>query len=60
MENTFLLQRQFKKIFLLPPNFMIILPFGIVGSIRARSFKGKAGWQPWMQLLREGTCRRET
>ena len=33
---------------------VIFLPFGIVGTIRARSFKWQAGWQRWKQLLRGG------
>lgn len=35
--------------------FMLIvmfLPFGIVGTVRARSFRRKAGWQRWWRLLR--------
>lgn len=35
--------------------FMLIvmfLPFGIVGMIRARSFRWKAGWQRWIKLLK--------
>ena len=35
--------------------FMLIvmfLPFGIVGTIRARSFQWKAGWQRWIKLLK--------
>jgi branched-chain amino acid transport system permease protein len=35
--------------------FMLIvmfLPFGIVGTIRARSFQWKAGWQRWMKLIK--------
>jgi branched-chain amino acid transport system permease protein len=34
--------------------FMLIvmfLPFGIVGTIRARSFQWQAGWQRWLKLL---------
>ena len=30
---------------------VIFLPYGIVGTIRARSFRWKAGWQQWLQLL---------
>jgi branched-chain amino acid transport system permease protein len=30
---------------------VIFLPFGIVGTIRARSFRWKEGWQRWLQLL---------
>ncbi len=30
---------------------VIFLPFGIVGTIRARSFQWKAGWRRWLQLL---------
>lgn len=30
---------------------VIFLPFGIVGTIRARSFQWKAGWQRWRELL---------
>jgi branched-chain amino acid transport system permease protein len=35
--------------------FMLIvmfLPYGIVGTIRARSFQWKAGWKRWIQLLK--------
>lgn len=35
--------------------FMLIvmfLPFGIVGTIRARSFQWKEGWQRWIKLLK--------
>ncbi|UCE00718.1 MAG: branched-chain amino acid ABC transporter permease [Chloroflexota bacterium] len=35
--------------------FMMIvmfLPFGIVGTIRARSFQWKAGWQRWLKLIK--------
>ena len=31
---------------------VIFLPYGIVGTIRARSFQWKKGWQRWMDLLR--------
>jgi len=31
---------------------VIFLPFGIVGTLRARSFQWKVGWQRWVQLLR--------
>jgi branched-chain amino acid transport system permease protein len=31
---------------------VIFLPFGIVGTIRARSFRWRAGWKRWMALLR--------
>nr|NIM95957.1 branched-chain amino acid ABC transporter permease [Anaerolineales bacterium] len=31
---------------------VIFLPFGIVGTIRARSFQWKAGWRRWIQLLK--------
>lgn len=30
---------------------VIFLPFGIVGTIRARSFGWKEGWQRWIRLL---------
>jgi branched-chain amino acid transport system permease protein len=30
---------------------VIFLPFGIVGTIRARSFQWRAGWQRWLRLL---------
>jgi len=30
---------------------VIFLPYGIVGTIRARSFQWKAGWKRWIQLL---------
>jgi hypothetical protein len=30
---------------------VIFLPFGIVGTLRARSFQWRAGWQRWMHLL---------
>lgn len=30
---------------------VIFLPYGIVGTIRARSFRWKAGWRQWLQLL---------
>ena len=30
---------------------VIFLPFGIVGTIRARSFRWKEGWQQWLQFL---------
>ncbi len=36
---------------------VIFLPYGIVGTIRARSFQWRAGWQRWRQLL--GLERRE-
>jgi branched-chain amino acid transport system permease protein len=31
---------------------VIFLPYGIVGTIRARSFQWKAGWKRWMDLLK--------
>jgi branched-chain amino acid transport system permease protein len=31
---------------------VLFLPFGIVGTIRARSSRWKEGWQRWMDLLR--------
>jgi branched-chain amino acid transport system permease protein len=31
---------------------VIFLPYGIVGTIRARSFKWKEGWKRWIDLLR--------
>jgi branched-chain amino acid transport system permease protein len=31
---------------------VIFLPYGIVGTIRARAFKWKEGWQRWIDLLR--------
>jgi branched-chain amino acid transport system permease protein len=30
---------------------VIFLPYGIVGTIRARSFQWTAGWQRWLRLL---------
>ncbi len=30
---------------------VIFLPYGIVGTVRARSFQLKAGWQRWLKLL---------
>lgn len=30
---------------------VIFLPYGIVGTVRARSFQWKAGWRRWIQLL---------
>jgi branched-chain amino acid transport system permease protein len=30
---------------------VIFLPFGIVGTLRARSFQWKAGWARWLKLL---------
>lgn len=30
---------------------VIFLPYGIVGTVRARSLQWKAGWQRWMQWL---------
>jgi branched-chain amino acid transport system permease protein len=30
---------------------VIFLPYGIVGTIRARSFQWQAGWQRWLRLL---------
>ena len=30
---------------------VVFLPFGIVGTIRARSFQWRAGWQRWLRLL---------
>ena len=33
---------------------VIFLPYGIVGTIRARSFGWKAGWKRWLQLLKGG------
>jgi branched-chain amino acid transport system permease protein len=30
---------------------VIFLPFGIVGTVRARSFQWRAGWQRWRRLL---------
>jgi branched-chain amino acid transport system permease protein len=30
---------------------VIFLPYGIVGTIRARSFRWKDGWRQWLQLL---------
>jgi branched-chain amino acid transport system permease protein len=30
---------------------VIFLPYGIVGTIQARSFRWKEGWQRWLQLL---------
>lgn len=31
---------------------VVFLPYGIIGTIRARSFRWKQGWQRWKQLLR--------
>jgi branched-chain amino acid transport system permease protein len=31
---------------------VIFLPYGIVGTIRARSFRWREGWKRWMQILR--------
>lgn len=31
---------------------VIFLPYGIVGTIRARSFKWKDGWKRWVDMLR--------
>jgi branched-chain amino acid transport system permease protein len=31
---------------------VIFLPFGIIGTVRARAFRWQAGWQRWMRLLR--------
>jgi len=33
---------------------VIFLPYGIVGTIRARSFQWKAGWKRWIRLLSPG------
>lgn len=30
---------------------VIFLPYGIVGTIQARAFRWKAGWQHWLRLL---------
>jgi hypothetical protein len=30
---------------------VIFLPYGIVGTVRARSFQWGAGWQRWLRLL---------
>ena len=30
---------------------VIFLPYGIVGTIRARSFRWKEGWQRWLRIL---------
>jgi branched-chain amino acid transport system permease protein len=30
---------------------VIFLPYGIVGTLRARSFQWRAGWQRWLRLL---------
>lgn len=30
---------------------VIFLPYGIVGTVQARSFQWKAGWQRWLRLL---------
>lgn len=38
---------------------VIFLPYGIVGTIRARSFRWKAGWQRWLQLLGIGGSKRQ-
>jgi branched-chain amino acid transport system permease protein len=39
---------------------VVFLPFGIVGTIRARSFQWKAGWKRWLQLLQVGDRTPET
>lgn len=39
---------------------VIFLPYGIVGTIRARSFQWKAGWQRWARLLRGESQRAST
>jgi len=31
---------------------VILLPYGIVGTIRARSFRWKAGWKRWKEMLK--------
>jgi branched-chain amino acid transport system permease protein len=31
---------------------VVFLPFGIVGTIQARSFRWRAGWQRWIELLK--------
>lgn len=36
---------------------VIFLPYGIVGTIRARSFRWRAGWKRWEQLLRGGVAK---
>ncbi len=36
---------------------VVFLPYGIVGTVRARSFQWRTGWRRWMQLL---GLRRET
>lgn len=33
---------------------VIFLPYGILGTIRARSFQWKAGWERWLRLLNIG------
>jgi branched-chain amino acid transport system permease protein len=41
--------------------FVVIVtffPFGIVGTIRARSFQWKAGWRRWLELLGVGGVQR--
>jgi branched-chain amino acid transport system permease protein len=38
---------------------VIFLPYGIVGTIQARSFQWKAGWRRWQRLLRTLTGGRE-
>jgi len=45
----------------LTPGQVIFLPYGIVGTIKARSFRWKEGWQRWLALLRvkEKTANRE-
>lgn len=31
---------------------VVFLPYGIIGTIRARSFRWKQGWQRWVSILR--------
>jgi len=31
---------------------VVFLPYGIIGTIRARSFRWKQGWQRWLSILR--------
>jgi branched-chain amino acid transport system permease protein len=36
---------------------VVFLPYGIVGTIQARSLQWKAGWQRWLQLMGVGAPR---
>lgn len=39
---------------------VIFLPYGIVGTLQARSFQWRAGWQRWLHLLGIGKERRDS